>query len=176
MGKTKWVLDPAHSELQFKVKHLAITTVTGNFNDFSITAESEDDHFHNSNIQVGINTASIHTGNAQRDEHLRSADFFDANNFPSISFNSASVKPGSDGALELSGTLRIKDVEKPVSMKLEMAGIAKDPYGNTKAGFSLEGKINRKDFGLTWNVPIEAGMLVGEQVKILGEIQLVKEA
>ena len=174
MSKTTWALDPMHSEIQFKVKHLAITTVTGHFGEFNIQAESEGDDFSKGSVQVDIKTGSINTGNAQRDEHLKSGDFFESENFPGITFKSESIKALGNGAHELNGKLKIRDIEKPVTLKLEIAGIAKDPYGNTKAGFSLEGNINRKDFGLTWNVPIEAGMLVGEQVKILAEVQLVK--
>lgn len=176
MATTKWILDPMHSELQFKVKHLMITTVTGSFNDFSaeLTTEAEDFEHAAISFKAGVN--SIDTGNKDRDGHLKSGDFFNAEEFPSISFESTAFKrDGNDYRLE--GNLTIKGVTKPVTLHVEFGGKAQDLYGNTKAGFTLSGKINRTDFGLTYNAALETGgVMLSEDVKILGELQFAKEA
>jgi len=177
MATTKWAIDPTHSEIHFKVKHLMITTVTGSFNSFTAAAETEAEDFSGAAISFSADTASVDTGNEQRDGHLKSADFFDAEKFPALSFKSTSyTKKGGDEYV-LTGDLTIKDVTKPVTLSVEFGGVAKDPWGNTKAGFTLSGKINRKDFGLNWNAVTEAGgLLVSEEVKLSAEIQLVKQA
>lgn len=176
MATTKWTLDPTHSEIQFKIKHLMITNVTGNFNKFDITAETIEDNFSNGKVSFSADVNSIDTNNEQRDGHLKSPDFFDAANFPKISFEASNANNMEKDGFELVGDLTIRDVTKPVKLQVEFGGVTKDPYGNTKAGFTVQGKINRKDFGLTWNAPLEAGgVMVSEDVKILGEIQLVKQ-
>lgn len=176
MATTKWTLDPTHSELQFKVKHLMITTVTGNLKSFSseLTAPNED--FENSSISFSGNIDSIDTGNTDRDNHLKAEDFFDAAKFPAIEFKSTSVeKDGDDYTVK--GDLTVKGTTKPVKLTAEFGGIATDPWGNTKAGFTLNGKINRSEFGLTWNAALETGgVMVSEEVRILGELQFVKQA
>lgn len=174
MATTKWVLDPTHSELQFKVKHLMITTVTGSFNEFSAELTTESDDFEHAAISFQAGVASVDTGNKDRDGHLASADFFNAEEFPSISFTSTSFKKnGSD--YKLAGDLTIKGVTKPVTLDVEFGGTAQDPWGNTKAGFTLSGKINRTDFGLTYNAALETGgVMLSEDVKILGELQFAK--
>ena len=176
MATTKWALDPTHSELQFKVKHLMITTVTGNIKSFSAELSSEGDDFTNADISFSGEISSIDTGNGDRDAHLKSGDFFDAEKFPAITFKSTSVeKDGSDYIAK--GDLTIKDVTKAVKLNAEFGGIATDPWGNTKAGFTLSAKINRTEFGLTWNAALETGgVMVSEEVKILGELQFVKQA
>jgi polyisoprenoid-binding protein YceI len=176
MATTKWALDPTHSELQFKVKHLMITTVTGSIKSFSAELESDGDDFTNASIAFSGDISSIDTGNGDRDGHLKSGDFFDAEKYPTISFKSTSVeKDGSDYIVK--GDLTIKDVTKPVKLNAEFGGIATDPWGNTKAGFTLSGKVNRTEFGLTWNAALETGgVMVSEEVKILGELQFVKQA
>jgi polyisoprenoid-binding protein YceI len=176
MANIKWNLDPTHSELQFKVKHLMITNVTGSFADFSVEAESEDEHFNAPVISFAAKVSSINTANEQRDGHLKSVDFFDAEKYPELIFKSLLVKnKDEDGNFELVGDLTIKDVTKQVTLKVEFGGVAKDPWGNVKAGFTVNTKINRTEFGLTWNAPIEAGgVLVSEEVKIAAEIQLIK--
>ena len=175
MATTKWALDPTHSEIQFKVKHLMITTVTGSFKSFTAAAETESEDFSNATISFSADIASVDTGNEQRDGHLQGADFFDAEKFPKLSFTSTSfTKDGDEYAL--TGDLTIKDVTKSVTLGVEFGGVAKDPWGNTKAGFTLSGKINRKDFGLNWNALTEAGgALVSEEVKLHANIQLVKQ-
>lgn len=177
MPTTKWVLDPTHSEIHFKVKHLMITTVTGSFKNFTAEAETATEDFTNAVISFSAETASVDTANEQRDGHLKSADFFDAEKFPKLSFTSTSYAKKGDDEYALTGNLTIKDVTKPVTLAVEFGGVAKDPWGNTKAGFTLSGKINRKDFGLNWNTVTEAGgLLVSEEVKIIAEIQLVQQA
>ncbi|WP_256003116.1 MULTISPECIES: YceI family protein [Pedobacter] len=176
MATTTWTLDPTHSELQFKVKHLMITTVTGSLKIFNASVTTEGDDFENAQVSFEAETASIDTGNSDRDNHLKSGDFFDAEKYPSISFRSSAItKDGSDYAVQ--GDLTIRDVTRPVKLTAEFGGIATDPWGNTKAGFTLSGKINRTDFGLTWNAALETGgVMVSEEVKIAGELQFVKGA
>jgi polyisoprenoid-binding protein YceI len=177
MATTNWALDPTHSEVNFKVKHLMITNVTGGFTDYSITASTDSDDFSNANISFTAKAASVNTGNEQRDAHLKGADFFDAENFPELSFKATSYKATDDaGNYELNGDLTIKNVTKPIKLSVEFGGIAKDPWGNAKAGFTISGKINRKDWGLNWNAALEAGgVLVSDEVKINCEIQLLKQ-
>lgn len=176
MSKTKWTLDPAHSEVTFKVKHMMITNVTGLLTEYSIDATSDSDDFVNAEINFSGKLASINTGNEQRDAHLRSADFFDVEKNNDVVFKSTKIeKSGSD--LKLHGNLTIKGITKPIALDVEFGGINKDPWGNTKAGFTVTGKLNRKDFGLNWNAALETGgVLVSDDVKIASEIQLVKAA
>lgn len=176
MATTKWTLDPTHSELQFKVKHLMITTVTGSIKSFSAELNSNGDDFTNAEISFSGDISSIDTGNADRDNHLKSADFFDAATYPSINFTSTSVEKDGDDYI-INGNLTIKNETKPVKLTAEFGGIATDPWGNTKAGFTLSGKLNRTAFGLTWNAALETGgVMVSEEVKIVGELQFVKGA
>lgn len=177
MALTKWALDPTHSEVQFKVKHLMITNVTGSFSSFDVNVATEEHDFTQANISFVAKTATIHTNNEQRDEHLKSEDFFNAESHPEITFVSTAYAQVDAENATLTGDLTIKDVTKSVSLNVEFGGINKDPWGNTKAGFTLTGKINRNDFGLNWNSALEAGgVLVSEDVKISAEIQLVKQA
>ena len=177
MATTKWVLDPGHSELGFKVKHLMVTNVSGSFKNFSVTAETTDDDFANAVVDFSADATSITTNNEQRDEHLKSADFFDTTNFPTLNFKATKFEQsGDDGEYELTGNFTMKGVTKPVKLKVEFGGIVKDPWGNTKAGFTLSGKLNRKDFGLNWNAALETGgVMVSEDVRINSEIQLIKQ-
>jgi len=176
MATTKWTLDPAHSEIQFKVKHMMITTVTGAFKNFDAEVQTNGDDFSTADIGFSADTASVDTGNQQRDEHLRSGDFFDAEQYPKLSFKANKLEPkGSNGDYQLSGELTIRDTTRPVTLDVEFGGIGTDPWGNTKAGFTLSGKINRKEWGLNWNAALEAGgVLVSDDVRLLGEIQLTK--
>lgn len=176
MANSIWALDPTHSEVQFKVKHLMITNVTGNFGTFSVSAETEGDDFTKSSIRFSADINSINTNNEQRDGHLKSADFFDAENFATLNFTANEFKKVDDENYEMFGDLTIKDVTKNVKLNVEFGGINQDPWGNTKAGFTINGKINRKDFGLNWNAPLETGgMLVSEDVRLMAEIQLAKQ-
>lgn len=177
MATTKWVLDPNHSEVSFKVKHLMVTNVSGSFNTFSVTAETTGDDFSNATVDFSADATSISTNSEQRDEHLKSADFFDAINFPQITFKATGFeKKGSNEEFELTGDLTIKGIIKSVKLNVEYGGVVKDPWGNTKAGFNVTGKINRKDFGLNWNTMLETGgVMVSEDVRINSEIQLIKQ-
>ena len=176
MATTKWTLDPTHSELQFKVKHLMITTVTGSFTNFTAELEAESDDFENGKASFQAEVASIHTANADRDKHLVTADFFDAENYPTISFESTQLaKVGGDHKLH--GNLTIKGVTKPVTLDVEFGGTAVDPWGNTKAGFTINGKIKRSEWGLTYNAALETGgVMLSDEVRIVGELQFVKQA
>ena len=172
--KTKWILDPSHSELLFKVKHLMITNVNGEFRKFSATMEG--DELANSKVKVAIDTSSVFTNERDRDAHLISADFFDIENYKEMTFESITFKQVHDEKYQLIGTLTIKGISKEVNLDVEFGGINKDPWGNEKAGFSLEGKINRKDWGLNWNAALETGgVLVSDEVRINGEVQFVKQ-
>jgi polyisoprenoid-binding protein YceI len=177
MATTKWSLDPTHSELGFKIKHLMISNVSGNFNKFDVRVETNGDNFENALVTANINVASINTNNEQRDEHLRNADFFEAESHPAITFTSAKVVRVDDDTFNLYGDLTIKETTKSVKLQVEYSGVAKDLWGNVKAGFTINGKINRKDFGINYNAVLETGgLMLGEELKINGEIQLVKQA
>jgi polyisoprenoid-binding protein YceI len=174
---TKWAIDPTHSEVQFKVKHLVISTVTGTFNSFEGTAESESGDFTDAKIKFNIDVNSVDTNQGQRDGHLKSADFFDAEKYPKISFVSTAFKKIKGEQYKLAGNLTIKDVTKAVELDVEFGGLAVDFYGNNKAGFEVTGKINRKDFGLAWDGITEAGaIVVGEEIKLSINVQLAKQA
>ena len=176
MSKQIWTLDPTHSEIQFKVKHLMISTVTGNFHSFTSTVETDGDDFSTAQINFSAEIESISTGDAQRDGHLKSPEFFDAAQFPNLTFVSTSLSKVSEEHFRLHGNLTLHGHTQAVELGVELGGIAKDPWGNIKAGFTVSGKINRKDFGLNWNVALETGgILVGEEVKLHAEIQFVKQ-
>ncbi|MCB9180574.1 MAG: YceI family protein [Flavobacteriales bacterium] len=173
---TKWAIDPAHSEVQFKVKHLMISTVTGSFKQFGAEAELEGDDLTNAQVSFWADTASIFTNDEKRDAHLRSPDFFDSEQFPKLTFTSTRIE-GSGSNWKVTGDLTIKGVTKPVTLDVEWSGQAKDPWGNTKAGLNLSGKIDRKEWGLTWNAALETGgVLVSDEVRILCEVQLAHQA
>jgi polyisoprenoid-binding protein YceI len=173
----KWAIDLAHSEINFKVKHLMISTVTGKFTEFTATVESENDDFQDAYITFEAQTASVTTRNEHRDEHLRSADFFDAEQHPTMRFTSTGFKQIKGSEYELNGNLTIRGITHPVTLAVEYNGTHKDPWGMIKAGFEMSGKINRTDFGLKWNAITEAGGLtVSEEVKIEAFIELTKQA
>lgn len=166
---TKWNLDPAHSEITFKVRHLMISNVKGEFTDFNVELESEDDQFKNVNAKAEIKTDSVNTKSADRDAHLRGEDFFNAEKFPTITFKTNKLND------EVTGELTINGVTKPITLDVDFGGVNVDPWGNTKAGFSFDGKIKRSEFGLNWNAALEAGgVMVSDDVKIAGELQFVK--
>ncbi|MFL5789531.1 MAG: YceI family protein [Flavisolibacter sp.] len=172
----KWKVDPAHSEVQFKVKHLMITTVTGYFKKFDLTVETDSDDFNTAkNIIFTADIDSIDTNNAQRDAHLKSADFFNSEKHDKLNFSGKKYEAKGDEA-KLHGDLTIRGVTKPVTLNVEFGGIVKDPYGQTKAGFTVTGKISRKEFGLVWSAVTEAGqVVVGDDIKINAEVQLIKQ-
>ena len=178
MANVKWAVDPTHSEVQFKVKHLMITTVTGYFQKFHVEAETEDEQFTNpKNVIFTADVNSINTNNEQRDTHLRSPDFFDVENHGELRFEGTKYEKVGDDEFKLHGNLTIRGITKPVTVNVDFGGIVVDPYGQTKAGFTVSGKINRKDFGLTWSAVTEAGsVVVSDEIKLMAEIQLVKQA
>ncbi|WP_343700201.1 YceI family protein [Chitinophaga sp.] len=174
---TTWKIDPAHSEIEFKVKHLMITNVTGHFGQYDGTVTASKDDFSDASITFEADVNSVSTKNSQRDEHLKSADFFDAANHPKITFKSTEVKQKDAETFVLKGDLTIRGTTRPVELNVEYAGITVDPWGQTKAGFELTGKINRKDFGLTWSATTEAGgLVVSDDVRLALAVQLVKQA
>lgn len=174
MTTTKWAIDPTHSEITFKVKHLMISNVKGEFKTFQATIDGED--FTNSTISANIDASSISTNNDDRDAHLKSPDFFEVEKYPEITFVSTSIKKVDDDEFKLVGDLTIKGITKEVTLDTEFGGYMKDPYGNEKAGFSINGKLNRKDFGLNWNSALEAGgVMVANEIKINAEVQFVKQ-
>lgn len=176
--KTKWVIDPAHTEISFRVKHLMITNVKGVFNEFSGSATITGNDFRTAEIEFSINSASIDTGAADRDAHLKSADFFEVDKYPQINFRGTSAKNNTESdSYTLTGELTMKGITRPVRLNVEFAGTMKDPWGNQKAGYTVSGKINRKEWGLNWNAALEAGgVLVSDDVSINCDVQLVKQA
>lgn len=176
MKTTKWGVDPVHTEITFKVKHLMITTVTGHFNEYTAEVETEGDDFNNvKKIEFAADINSIDTGNEQRNAHLRSADFFDVDNNPQLIFKGTKYEAKGDEA-KLYGDLTIGGITKPVTLDVEFGGVVEDPWGGERAGFNIKGKLSRKEFGLIYNAVTEAGgVVVGDEVKINAEIQLVKQ-
>ena len=173
---TTWVIDPAHSEVQFKIKHLVISTVTGSFGKFDGQLETVGDDFVDAKISFSADIDSISTNQEQRDTHLKSAEFFDAVTYPKLTFSSTSITKTGDDTYALVGDLTIRDVTKPVTLKAEYGGQMQDFYGQTKAGFELTGTIKRKEFGLTWDGITEAGgVVVSDDVKLVMNIQVTKQ-
>lgn len=174
MSTTKWIIDPTHSEVAFKVKHLVISTVTGYFRKFEGYAESTSDDFSGAAVAFSLDVNSIDTNQSDRDQHLKSADFFDTASFPSIAFAGKIVNDG--GEYQLQGDLTLKGITQQVTLDVTYGGTVADPYGQTKAGFEIEGKLNRKDFGLTWSAITEAGsVVVSDQVRLQLSVQMIKQ-
>jgi polyisoprenoid-binding protein YceI len=171
--KNLWKVDPMHSEVQFKVRHLVISTVTGSFGSFDGTIEAAEDGFEGASANFSAEVNSISTGVSDRDNHLKSGDFFDAEAHPQITLNGTFKKSGDGYTLE--GPLTIKGTTKDVSLQADFGGTMVDGYGQTKAGFELNGKISRKEFGLTWNQMTESGgVVVGDEVKLIFNVQFTK--
>lgn len=176
MAVTKWQIDTTHSEVQFKVKHMMISTVTGYFSNFNATVETEGDDFTTAKAEFTADLSSISTNNEQRDAHLKSADFFDAENHPQVTFKSSRLEKVDDENYTLHGDLTIRGTTKPVTLKVEFGGIAVDPWGNTRVGFTIDGKINRKDYGLNWSAVTEAGgIVVSDEVRLHVNAEFIKE-
>jgi len=173
---TQWSVDPIHSEIAFKVKHLMITNVKGVFGKYSATINADDQHPITSDVHLTIDPASIDTGETSRDQHLKNGDFFDVEAFPTIEFAGKTLDKINSTDYKLHGDLTIKGVTKSVTLDVEFGGIMKDPWGNQKAGLSVHGKINRNDFGLNFNATLETGgLLLGEEVKINADFQLIRQ-
>ncbi|MGH2664469.1 YceI family protein [Flavobacterium sp.] len=176
MATTKWTIDPTHSEIGFKVKHMMFTNVSGKFENYDANIVTENDDFTKASIDFSADINSIDTHNSDRDNHLKSADFFDVDNHPKMTFKASSFTKTSDDKYELAGDLSLKGVTKFVQLSTEYSGLMKDPWGNTKVGLTISGKINRKDWGLNWNSALETGgVLVGEDVNLNIELQLIKQ-
>lgn len=177
MQKTNWKIDPMHSEVLFKAKHLMITTVTGQFKAFDLNVETEGDDFTKaSSISFTADVDSLSTNNEQRDGHLKSPDFFDAASHPKVIFEGTKME-GTGSDYKLHGNLTMCGTTLPVVLDVEYSGIVTDPYGQTKAGFTVDGKVKRKEFGLMWDAVTEAGsIVVSDEIKIHAEVQLVKQA
>lgn len=172
---TTWTVDSSHSQVEFSVKHLMISNVRGSFGTFEGQIEMDESNLAASSVEGTVETASIDTRDTQRDTHLRSADFFDVEKYPAMHFRSTSIRPTDDG-YEVKGDLTIRDTTKAVTFKVADEGAARDPWGKERRAFSAEATINRHDFGLNWNVALEAGgVLVGEKVKIRAEVEVVKQ-
>jgi polyisoprenoid-binding protein YceI len=177
MSTTKWILDPTHSELQFKIKHLMISTVTGQFNKFSGTAETDGEDFTTAKVDFNADVNSITTNNEQRDAHLKNSDFFDEANHPQLTFKSEKLQKINNEEYKLYGTLTIRGISKKIIVDVELGGITTDPWGNTRAGFTVTGKVNRHDFGVSFGAVTETGgLLLGDEVKIIANVQFVKQA
>jgi polyisoprenoid-binding protein YceI len=173
---TTWNVDAAHSAAEFKVKHMMISNVKGRFSKLSGTLSLDESGHHNSRVEVSVEAASIQTGDEQRDAHLKSPDFFDAEKFPALTFKSSGVRVVNDGELSVEGDLTIHGITRKVTFDVEgPTPPSKDPWGNTRIGIAASTKINRKDFGLSWNAALETGgILVGEEVTISLDVQFVK--
>lgn len=177
MATTKWVLDPTHSELGFKIRHMMITNVSGNFSGYSVEMQTEGEDLTTARIKVKIDMSTINTNNLQRDEHLRNSDFFEVTSHPEAVFESERVERIDDEQYLLHGNLSLKGVTRPVKLQLEYGGLTKDPWGHQRGGFIITGKVNRTDFGVNFNAALETGgVVLGEEVKVHAEIQLLKEA
>jgi len=177
--RTTWAIDPAHSTIGFSVKHMMFTTVHGRFRGVTGTIRIDDDHPYTATVEIEIDTATVDTGDPKRDEHLRSADFFDVATYPTITFRSTYVEPASPlshGRWIVVGDLTIHGVTRSVELTAEETGRGTNPYGAVVAGFEATGKISRKDFGMTFNVPLaEGGLLVGDDVKIAIDVQAIRQ-
>ena len=172
---TTWQLDPTHSELGFKVKHLMITNIKGEFRNFSAAIDGEE--FSKAAISAMIDTSSIFTNEDNRDAHLKNSDFFDVDNHKEMTFKGSSLNKIDDENFELTGMLSIKGISKEIKLDVEYGGTSTDPWGNEKMGFSINGKINRSDYGLNFNAALETGgFLLGEEVKISADLQFVKKS
>ena len=176
MATTKWILDATHSELGFKVKHLMISNVSGSFKNFTAEVETEDDDFSKANVVVTADMASVFTNNEQRDAHLRNSDFFEVEQYPELKFQSTRMEKIDNDEFIVHGLLTLKGVTKPVKLQVEFSGVTNDPWGSERAGFTVSGKLNRKDWGVNYNALLETGgVALSEEVKIQAEIQVVKQ-
>lgn len=173
---TSWTVDKAHSRVEFSAKHMIIATVRGHFNNYDLKVTTNGDNFEAADVEVRIDTASIDTGMPDRDNHLRSDDFFNAEEFREIVFKSTSIKKIDNESYKLYGDLTIRDITKPIELDVEFGGIVVDPWGNTRAGFNVKGSVDRFEYGLKWNALIETGgAVVGKTIKLSADIELVKQ-
>jgi len=177
MAITKWNMDPSHSEVHFKVKHLMVSWVTGSFKKFTATVETDGDEIATAKVHFSAEIQSISTNNEQRDAHLRTGDFFDAENHPQLNFESDRLEKIDDEHYKLYGTLTMRGTSRKIVLNADYGGNTQDPWGNTRIGFSVTGKINRKDFGVSFSMVSETGgILLGEDVTLNANVEFVKEA
>jgi polyisoprenoid-binding protein YceI len=177
MATTKWSIDPTHSEVQFKVKHMMIATVTGQFSNFNASVETNGNDFSTAKVQFTADINSISTGNEQRDAHLKTGDFFDSGNHPQVLFESSELEKTGEDSYIMHGALTMRGVTHPVSLNVEFGGTTVDPWGNTRVGFDVSGKINRRDYGVSFSMVSETGgILLGEEVRLLASAQFVRQA
>ena len=176
MAKTKWSLDPTHSELQFKIKHLMISNVSGALKNFQAEVETEGEDFSSARINLIAQMDSISTNNEQRDAHLRNSDFFEVEKYPELKFKSTKVEKVDSNTFVVYGELTMKGVTKSIKLNAEFNGVVKDPWGNERAAFTVTGKINRTDWGMNFNSVMETGgVMLGEEVKINSELEFLKQ-
>jgi polyisoprenoid-binding protein YceI len=177
LNRIKWALDPSHSQIGFKVKHLMVTNVRGTFKDYKADILSTGEDFLNAEIDISIYPASIDTGDAMRNTHLTSPEFFDVEKFKVIDFKATRFVKNSNSEYTMHGNLTIKEVTKKIKLDVEFNGMVKDPWGVKRAAFVVTGKISRNDFGLTWNKALETGgLMVGDEVDIKCDIQLIQQS
>jgi polyisoprenoid-binding protein YceI len=175
MQTTKWALDPTHSEIQFKVRHMLVSNVTGHFKTFNATVATDGDDMQTAKVHFTADINSISTNNEQRDAHLRSGDFFDVDNHPQIIFDADGLEKTGESDYKMNGTLNMRGTAKSISLNVEFGGMIQDPWGNTRVGFSVGGKLNRKDFGVSFSMVSETGgILLGEDITINANVEFVK--
>jgi polyisoprenoid-binding protein YceI len=175
MTNTNWALDTAHSSVEFSIRHMMFAKVNGAFNSFSANIEATPEDLSSAKIDFTVDLASIDTRNSDRDNHLRSGDFFDVDNHPTMTFTSTAIEKAGEGVYHVTGDLALHGVTRPETFVVTFEGQGKDPWGNEKVGFSAEGKIKRSEYGLTWNAALETGgVLVGDEVKVSLVIQAAK--
>jgi polyisoprenoid-binding protein YceI len=177
MTTNNWNLDTVHSGINFSVRHMVVSKVRGRFAKFTGNVELDESDLARSVVEATIDASSIDTGTAQRDDHLKSADFFDVEHFPQIGFRSTGIEKVGGDRYRLTGELTIRDVSREIALDVEYGGRGKDPWGNERVGFTAKGSLDRKDFGLKWNQALETGgVLVSDRVEIELELQAVKAA
>ena len=177
MAKTKWILDPTHSELKFKIRHLMISNVSGSLKNFQAEVEMNEADFSSAQINLTGEMSSVTTSNEQRDGHLRTSDFFEVEKYPELKFSSTKVEKIDNETFALYGELTLKGITKPVKLNVEYNGLTKDPWGGERSGFFVTGKINRSEWGVNFNNVLETGgVALSEEVRIDSELQLVKQA
>ncbi|ALS24675.1 MULTISPECIES: YceI family protein [Paenibacillus] len=177
MAKTKWIVDPTHSSIDFTIRHMMIAKVKGTFHTFEANIEADPTDLTTADVQFSIDLSSIDTRNDDRDAHLRTADFFDIEKYPKLTFQSTQITKTGDGEYNVTGNLNLHGVTRPETFSVTFEGQGKDPWGNEKAGFSGQGSLKRSDYGLTWNAALETGgVLVGDEVKVSIEIEASKQA
>ncbi|MBS1690393.1 MAG: YceI family protein [Bacteroidetes bacterium] len=176
MATTKWTMDAAHSEIQFKVRHMVVSNVTGSFGKFNADVETDGEDITTAKVHFTADIDSISTNNEQRDNHLKSADFFDGATHPQLTFESTKIEKVDGSDYKMHGNISIRGTVKPITLNVEFGGIVNDPWGNVRAGFTVEGKLNRKDFGLNWSAITEAGhLVVSDDVRIHANAEFIKQ-